>query len=194
MRESASFDLAVPLPPPSAAALFLANPTCGTKGAPKCPRRSERVLAIESLPMAESLYVYIAASSQDAAKRLRHELEQRGHVCTARWILDANFGRRADEQAKMEAAVMDLEDVSAAKDGLILLSENEGVMVPGGKHVEMGFALAKGYPVYVIGRLENTLQYHPSVTGYATVEAFLASLGMVATEPASLATLPSDLS
>jgi nucleoside 2-deoxyribosyltransferase len=125
-----------------------------------------------------SLHLYIAASSQDAARHLRHELEQRGHTCTARWILDANFGRRADDLAKMEAAAMDLEDVSAAKDGLILLAEIEGVMVPGGKHVEMGFALAKGYPVYVIGRLENTLQYHPSVIRYRTVEAFLARLGM----------------
>ena len=143
--------------------------------------------------MAMSLRLYIAASSQDAAERLRHELEQRGHACTARWILDANFGRRADERAKMEAAVMDLEDVSAASDGLILLSENEGVMVPGGKHVEMGFALAKGYPVYVIGRLENTLQYHSSVTQCATLETFLAHLDVLAAGSASLGTARSDL-
>jgi len=133
--------------------------------------------------MSEPLRLYIAAHSQDAAKRLKRELEQRGHVCTARWISDASFARKTDDEAKSAAAVMDLEDVLAGRDGLVLLSESEGVMVPGGKHVEMGFALAKEYPIYVIGRRENTLQYHPSVKSYATLEAFLAVLGVV--EPGS---------
>ena len=77
---------------------------------------------------------------------------------------------------------MDLDDVLKAKDGLILLSELEGVMVAGGKHVEMGFALAHGYPIYVIGRLENTLQYHPAVTHCATIGEFVALLPNSKTE------------
>jgi hypothetical protein len=40
----------------------------------------------------------------------------------------------------------------------------------------MGYALAYGYPVYVIGRRENTLQYHPQVTGFPTIDGFLDSL------------------
>lgn len=136
--------------------------------------------------MSEPLRLYIAGHSQDAAMRLKQELEQRGHVCTARWVLDASFARKTDDEAKIAAAVMDLEDVLAGRDGLVLLSESEGVMVPGGKHVEMGFALAKGYPVYVIGRRENTLQYHPSVKRYATLEAFLAVLGVSSTATTTL--------
>jgi hypothetical protein len=38
---------------------------------------------------------------------------------------------------------------------VVLIAEPEGIMVPAGKHIETGMALALGRPVYVIGRSEN---------------------------------------
>jgi hypothetical protein len=119
---------------------------------------------------------YIAAHSQDYAWLLKKEIERRGHQVTARWIDDSSFARRTDDTARTASAVMDLEDVLAGKDGLILLAETEGHTVPGGKYVEMGYALALGYPVYVIGSRENTLQWHPGVTWFQSVQGFLESL------------------
>jgi len=119
---------------------------------------------------------YIAAHNQNYAWLLKEELERRGHKVTARWITDASFSRKADDDARRIGATMDLEDVLAGKDGLILLAETEGHTVPGGKHVEMGYALGLGYPVCVIGRRENTLQSHPQVTWFPTVREFLCSL------------------
>jgi len=119
---------------------------------------------------------YIAAHSQNYAWLLKQELERRRHNVTARWIDEATFARKNDDAARSAGAVMDLEDVLAGKDGLILLAETEGHTVPGGKHVEMGYALALGYPVYVIGSRENTLQWHPGVTWFQSVQGFLESL------------------
>jgi hypothetical protein len=140
--------------------------------------------------MTPSLHFYIAARSQDAAIQLKQELESRGHVCTARWISDATFDKKKTFEEKQTAAIMDLEDVLEAKDGLILLSEVEGVMVPGGKHVEMGFALAHRHPIYVVGRLENTLQFHPAVKHCPTLSDFLRLLPSSDTERGKT-TLPS---
>ena len=62
-------------------------------------------------------------------------------------------------------------------DGVVLIAEPPGQMVPGGKHVETGMALVLGRPVFVIGRKENIFHWHPAVRVFADLDALMAHLG-----------------
>lgn len=95
--------------------------------------------------------VYIAAPfplKHDAAA-LRARLSQRGTDCTSRWI-DAGDGPDSKEWAEG-----DLADILQAH-ALVLLNPatyaNAGT---GGRHVEVGYALALEIPVIVLGQKSN---------------------------------------
>lgn len=124
--------------------------------------------------------LYIASHSQEAARNLMAHLELAGHKVVSSWVtLDTKFGRglAAYTDAERTAlAVTDETEVRAATDGLVLVAEEEGRFVPGGKHVETGIALALRRPVYVLGRRENLFHWHPSVVVVATVDALLDEL------------------
>jgi hypothetical protein len=108
---------------------------------------------------------FIASHNRDYARLVKLELERLGHECTSRWITsDTKFGTgEYNDEERQKLALMDEEDVRHATDGLILLAEAVGHLVPGGKHVETGMALAHQYPVYVVGRRENIFHWHPAV-------------------------------
>jgi hypothetical protein len=124
--------------------------------------------------------LFVASHSQDEALAVKMRLEARGHEVTSRWILsDTRFHRGLDaytDDERASIAVMDEEDVRAAVDGVVLLAEPPGKMVPGGKHVETGMALALGRPVFVIGRKENIFHWHPAVRVFADLEALIDHL------------------
>lgn len=111
--------------------------------------------------------IYIAAHSQDKAKALKECLEAFGHQVVSRWIIsDTKFGQGVaaySDAERRSLAVMDEEDVRACE-ALVLIAEAEGRMVPGGKHVETGIAMALRRPIFVVGRRENLFHWHPSVT------------------------------
>ncbi len=121
--------------------------------------------------------LFIASHSQIAAKKLRDILIEVGHEVTSRWITeDTNFHNGVDaytDEERTRISVIDEEDVRKAEDGLILIAEQEGRCVPGGKHVETGIALGLGRPIYVIGRKENIFHWHPKVTIFKDVNEFL---------------------
>ena len=96
-----------------------------------------------------------------------------GHEIVSHWL----FGSRAvtpgtigtspdrsDEQVT-KAALKDLEEVASADAFVMLASSYLATIVPlgtreldlhtGGRHVEMGFALARGIPVIIVGDPEN---------------------------------------
>ncbi len=128
---------------------------------------------------------YIAAHSRNYAAAVKSELERRGHTCTARWIVeDTKFGTGEYSDAERRSlAVADEEDVRSATDGLILLAESKGHLVPGGKHVETGMALALGRPVYVIGEPENMFHWHPRVEVFSEVGMFWRFLESLTAAP-----------
>jgi hypothetical protein len=121
---------------------------------------------------------YIAAHSRNYAVVVKSELERRGHRCTSRWIVDdTKFGTGEYSDAERQRlALLDEEDVRGATDGLILLAEAKGQLVPGGKHVETGMALALGRRVYVIGERENMFHWHPMVRVFSEIDRFWAFL------------------
>lgn len=112
---------------------------------------------------------------------LMQSIQSCGHEVTSRWIIsDKKFHRGPSaysDEERTRIALMDEEDVRAATDGLILLAEEPGRFVPGGKHVETGIALALGRPVFVIGHRENIFHWHPRVTVFDSQESFLRTIG-----------------
>lgn len=111
--------------------------------------------------------LYIASHSQERARFFKELLESEGHQVVSRWIAaDTKFGKGIEAYTDAERAAlatMDEEDVRAA-DALLLIAEEPGRMVPGGKHVETGIALALRHPIFVLGRKENLFHWHPLVT------------------------------
>lgn len=123
---------------------------------------------------------FVASHSQPAAQDVLNRLHKCGHEVTSRWITtDKRFHRGVEAYTDAERtaiALMDEEDVRQATDGVVLIAEPPGQMVPGGKHVETGMALALGRPVYVIGRKENIFHWHPAVHVFADLDALISHL------------------
>lgn len=102
------------------------------------------------------IYLCSRYSQYDEMRRLRTELESRGHSITSSWIdiggksftleeLENEPGRCA------ERAQRDFDDVEAS-DCLIFVSSQGG---KGGRHVEYGIALALRKRVIILGHREN---------------------------------------
>lgn len=108
--------------------------------------------------------IYIAAASEErqAAKEMKARIEAAGYTVTSRWIELENFSS-ADTKYLMSWAENDLLDVFKA-DMVVLLNpaefKNKGT---GGRHVEVGYALAYGKPVILCGEKSNIFHWHPNV-------------------------------
>lgn len=115
--------------------------------------------------------VYIAAPYElrEEAKRIRLDLIARGFIVTSRWLTQTD--ENGDEFARM-----DLADVAAA-DVLLALNPadfaNKGT---GGRHVELGYALALGKEVAVVGVRSNIFHYLSDVRIIASAEELLVLL------------------
>jgi hypothetical protein len=112
------------------------------------------------------------------------QLEDLGITCTAKWITDepdlANLPEGAQTSSLVEWALRDVEDVSAA-DTLITFTEDlmlydnvPSVWARGGRHVELGMALALGKRIVVIGPRENIFTYLPQVEVLSSFDEFIS--------------------
>ena len=107
--------------------------------------------------------VYIAApfSELPFAAKIAVGLTQAADIiCTARWLTEHS-------EMTAEWAQRDLDDIDAA-DVLVALNAatwnepaaNKG---SGGRHVELGYALARGKPIVLVGVRSNIFHSHPAV-------------------------------
>ncbi len=128
--------------------------------------------------------IYLAArfSRREQLREFADELRLMGHIVTSRW-LDTDFVNRPDRNSaappkyRAKYAVIDLEDVDAAE-VVVSFTEEEGLPNAGrgGRHVEFGYALAKGKRLVVIGHRENLFHEHPAVEFHASQWDWLRSL------------------
>jgi hypothetical protein len=109
--------------------------------------------------------VYLASAYQTrpVIKGFAEELDCIGMQCTSRWldetveIAPGTTGPATDlEEGQVRGHVLDdFEDIRSA-DVLVLFTESvTGEKGGGGRHVETGYALAKGKKVIVVGDPEN---------------------------------------
>lgn len=113
------------------------------------------------------LKLYIAGR-YSKLKELKEESQafvKAGMQITASWLDNKEEGMSFND-----IAVIDLKDVDEA-DVLVLYTEPYGTQVPGGgRHVEFGYALAKGKKMVIVGPLENVFHWHPEVKVFPRTE------------------------
>lgn len=110
--------------------------------------------------------IYLAASwpRRDEARHIATRLKAVGHTLTADWWNDEDIsGGYANGVATMpsERAARDLQAVRDA-DAVVCLTGD--TLTKGGRHSEVGAALALGKRVFLIGPKEQVFHQHPLVS------------------------------
>jgi nucleoside 2-deoxyribosyltransferase len=130
--------------------------------------------------------VYLASrySRRDEMLAYAADLRAIGHEVTSRWILGLHetppAGTAPDSLEHWAwCAQDDLDDIGRA-DVLVAFTEPEGAVAGrarGGRHVELGYALALGKRVIVVGHVENVFCALPGINFYRTWPDALAQNG-----------------
>jgi len=113
--------------------------------------------------------IYVASHDQQLARDAAAALEDVGHQITSRWLMRKGFKpveEHTDEERRVIAAE-DCSDVLYAEALVLIQSEPPG---PGGRLVEAGIAMGAGLQVYIIGKRENMLLWHPGILAFPDVE------------------------
>lgn len=133
--------------------------------------------------------IYLAArySRREELLGYKADLEAAGHVVTSRWLAGAHQWDPVVEQIESPEAAIDsipleavrfaredVEDVEAA-DLLIAFTERPRANLAsrGGRHVELGMAIALDKAIFVIGPRENVFCTLPGIEVYADWRALL---------------------
>lgn len=125
--------------------------------------------------LAPTVYLAAAFRRQDEMRQHAALLGAYGYRVTARW-LTALEDAPDDLDGQRTAAIQCLEDVAAA-DVVIAFSEPRGSGYwTGGRHVELGYALALGKRVFLLGPHENVFHAAPSVERVASLVDVLDAL------------------
>ena len=108
--------------------------------------------------------LYLAAPShlQEDMKLLRKGLNAHRITVTSRWI-DLDFSLVPEEEYGAHAQ-WDFDDIDDAHFVILYNPKAVHKTGTGGRHVETGYALAKGIPIVYIGEVdENVFHHHPGV-------------------------------
>lgn len=129
-----------------------------------------------------TIYIACPYPERDYAIAVMHALEARGVTVTSRWL-------KAPDDLADEHARKDLADVDAC-DWLLALNpsayHNAGT---GGRHVELGYAIARGKRVMLVGERSNIFHYLSDLwwtTLTAPTEIAAIMVGVADADPASL--------
>lgn len=128
---------------------------------------------------------YVAARMEDQsdARQVRDALREFRVEVHAKWIDMPVKGDAATDDDRRAAQAMDLEDVTAS-DVLVLWKprSTHRASTTGGHHVEVGYALALGKPVFVIGAGENVFHWHPAVRVCDSIHAACLAIARLTPE------------
>lgn len=123
--------------------------------------------------------VYIACHHPDQANELADRLAAK-HTVSSTWHRDTKpRPEKSDAAGWGENAKRNLTEI-AKSDVLVLVASPEHIdgtkRVPGGKFVELGYALGRCVRVFTLGGVENGMLYHPSVEHVADADELLKRL------------------
>jgi hypothetical protein len=116
--------------------------------------------------------VYVAGFDRWAARYVADELTKGGHKVVSSWH-DAQDRPATDEGWTAVIGGTNAVQILACDVLVLIACKGE---VPGGKHVEAGIAIGAGKRVVVLGKRENRLYWHPSVTEAADISQLLAAI------------------
>lgn len=123
--------------------------------------------------------IYLASrySRKDEMRNRAEYLAGFGFTVTSTWLeekYDPNI-KITDiaDDTNRELAAIDLYDIDRS-DTLIFFAEDQNNQPPrGGRHVEFGYALARGLDIVVIGVKENIFHYLKPIKVYPDWQTFL---------------------
>lgn len=121
------------------------------------------------------IYLCAQFKEQPLMRHWRKLLEEAGHSVTSRWLgVD-----EVDEKSKLalDAAKVDLEDIDAAEVVLSHTLNRGDLFTGGGRHIEFGYALAKGKCLINVGGYENV--FHSKSTTVLTIEEAIRLLDII---------------
>lgn len=102
--------------------------------------------------MIRSVYIAAPYPIRDLAQGVMRFLEEAGLDVTSSWL-------KSEDHLDDKHARLDLADVDRA-DALVLLNHKEWVNSgTGGRHVEVGYAIARGKPIVLVGERSNIFHY-----------------------------------
>ena len=124
--------------------------------------------------------IYLAANYSTFPQMQEHAktLEKDGHEVTSEWITGTH-----DKDDRAEYARIDLRDVDAAEAVIFFSEAPVGSRTRGGKHVEFGYALAKGKRVFIVGPRVNVFHHLPEIIQrfyFEDIVAIIAGIGACA--------------
>lgn len=124
---------------------------------------------------APSVYLCASFARQEEMRLVRQQIWAQGLAVTARW-LDMPAAEPSSVAAQGAIAHVCHEDIRTV-DALLAFTEAPGsAYFTGGRHVEVGIALALARPVYVIGPVENVFHCHAQATRCRDLADVLAIL------------------
>lgn len=117
--------------------------------------------------------IYLASRYQDhpLMREWRNELEKRGFVVRSRWIEGNHEITDVDNDSERRRfALEDMEDLRRAS--LVIVRSDPSFFRSGrgGRHVELGMALAWGKPIILVGERENVFHWLHDITVVPTFE------------------------
>jgi len=118
------------------------------------------------------VYLCAAWKRQKQLRGYRELLAAAGVEVTSRW-LDQDGPPPMTQEDECAAALMDLRDLDRADEVIAFTEEPDAGYLTGGRHVEVGYALALGKPIRLVGRAENVFHAHPLVHHAARFETVL---------------------
>jgi hypothetical protein len=132
--------------------------------------------------MSEKVYLAGRFSRRHEFKALADAITAAGHEVTSRWLYSDDHHLELDsgQLPAVAAAARDLDDVRAATVCVAFTEDPESPQGRGGRHVELGAAIAFGLRVIVVGDPEHIFHLLPEVERVDSTEAVLAALGEVA--------------
>lgn len=128
--------------------------------------------------------VYLAArfSKRHEVHAIGKVLQAHGHEVVSRWsfpnsdhVAPVGLSQQAADNERQRFAKEDLDDLDSC-DWCISLMEEPRNSSRGGRHVEFGYALAKGKRMTIIGPKETVFHHLENIESYETVGEFEASL------------------
>lgn len=131
------------------------------------------------------LYLAARYSRHPEMQAVAHVLIALGHEITSQWI----WGHHAAADATLlqpglrsQSAGFAQEDLANLREAEAFVGFSEPYRTPsrGGRHVELGIALALGKRIYVVGGAEHVFHCLPEVRHCATLEDVLAALAALA--------------
>ena len=128
------------------------------------------------------IYLMARYSRHPEMQEVAHRFQRMGHAITSRWIWgehqasDAAIGTGTLGDFERRLAQEDIADLSEA-DLCISFSDPLGTPMRGGKHVELGMAIAWGKRIINVGNREHVFHALPQIMHVADHEKLYTMMG-----------------